>query len=65
MCVCFFCLSNNVACPMRLDSVQFLPDMAEGGEGVGETMDDRGADAGEVADQGLRAIRRAAMRFCG
>ncbi len=33
-----------------------LPDVAQGGEGVDETLDGRGADAGEVAGEGLRAV---------
>ena len=33
-----------------------LPDVAKGREGVDEALDGRGADAGEVAGKGLRAV---------
>jgi len=33
-----------------------LPDVAEGGEGVDKALDGRGADAGEVAGKGFRAV---------
>lgn len=33
-----------------------LADVADGGEGYDETSDGRGADAGEVAGKGFRAI---------
>ena len=35
-----------------------LADVAEGGEGVDEALDRRGADAGEVAGEGFRAVGR-------